>query len=117
ISDWKLKDAYGFANIFAENTLEINRCDKPTGEMADTRLLWYELGSIDSSASREDRLEDMAEKLSDTDNGRFYRTIVNRIWAQLMGRGIVEPVDEMDPPPWSQDPLDWMAVNFVGNGF
>lgn len=117
ISDWKLKDAYGFANIFAENTLEINRCDKPTGEMADTRLLWYELGSIDSSASREDRLEDMAEKLTDTDNGRFYRTIVNRIWAQLMGRGIVEPVDEMDQPPWSQDLLDWMAVNFVGNGF
>lgn len=117
ISDWKLKDAYGFANIFADTTLEINRCDKPTGEMADTRLLWYELGAIDSSASREDRLEDMAEKLTDTDNGRMYRTMVNRIWAQLMGRGIVEPVDEMDQPPWSQDLLDWMAVNFVGNGF
>src|SRR5690606_35965100 len=41
----------------------------------------------------------------------------NRIWAQLMGRGIVEPVDEMDQPPWSQDLLDWMAVYFVGNGF
>ena len=117
ISDWKLKDAYGFANIFSETTMEINRCDKPTGEMADTRLLWKELGTIDSTVSRDDRLEDMAVKLTDKENGRLYRTIVNRIWAQLMGRGIVEPVDEMDQLPWSQDLLDWLAVNFVGNGF
>src|SRR5690625_6574424 len=47
----------------------------------------------------------------------MYRTIVNRIWAQLMGRGIIEPLDEMDELPWSQDLLDWLAVNFVGNGF
>ncbi|MBY5959591.1 DUF1549 domain-containing protein [Membranicola marinus] len=117
ISDWKLKDAYGFANIFSEVTMEINRCDKPTGEMAETRLLWKELGTIDSTASRENRLEEMATKLTDTNNGRLYRTMVNRIWAQLMGRGIVEPVDEMDQLPWSQDLLDWLAVNFVGNGF
>ena len=117
ISDWKLKDAYGFANIFAETTMEINRCDQPTGEMAETRLLWNELGTIDSAASREDRLEEMAVKLTNTNNGRFYRTMVNRIWAQLMGRGIVEPVDEMDQPPWSQDLLDWLAIHFVGNGF
>lgn len=117
ISDWKLKDAYGFANIFSETTMEINRCDKPTGELADTRLLWKELGSIDSAAAREDRLEEMAVKLTDTENGRLYRTMVNRIWAQLMGRGIIEPVDEMDQLPWSQDLLDWLAVNFVGNGF
>lgn len=117
ISDWKLKDAYGFANIFSETTMEINRCDKPTGEMADTRLLWKELGTIDSTASREERLKDLAEKLTDEENGRLYRTMVNRIWAQLMGRGIVEPVDEMDELPWSQDLLDWLAVSFVGNGF
>ncbi len=117
ISDWKLEDAYGFANVFSETTMEINRCDKPTGKMAPTRLLWKKLGSIDSTQSRADRLEDMATKLTDTNNGRLYRTMVNRIWAQLLGRGIVEPVDEMDQPPWSQDLLDWLAVNFVGNGF
>ena len=117
ISDWKLSDAYGFANIFSETTLEINRCDKPTGEMADTRLLWEELGTIDSAASREDRLEELSVKLTDTDNGRLYRTMVNRIWARLTGRGIVEPVDEMDQLPWSQDLLDWLAIHFVGNGF
>jgi hypothetical protein len=30
-----------------------------------------------------------------------------------MGRGIIEPVDVMDNEPWSQDLLDWMALNFV----
>jgi uncharacterized membrane protein/mono/diheme cytochrome c family protein len=34
ISDWKLDDAYAFANIFSDTTLEINRCDKPTGKVA-----------------------------------------------------------------------------------
>ena len=29
------------------------------------------------------------------DNGRFTRTIVNRLWQRLMGRGIVHPVDVM----------------------
>jgi hypothetical protein len=34
-----------------------------------------------------------------------------------MGRGIVAPVDEMDNTPWSQDLLDWMASDFVENGY
>ncbi|HET9278017.1 MAG TPA: DUF1553 domain-containing protein, partial [Flavitalea sp.] len=53
------------------------------------------------------------ENITKPENGRLYRTIVNRIWAQMMGRGLVEPVDLMDNEPWSQDLLDWMAFNFV----
>jgi hypothetical protein len=34
-----------------------------------------------------------------------------------MGRGIVEPVDVMDNEPWSQDLLDWLAYDFVQNGY
>jgi hypothetical protein len=52
ISDWKLSDAYAFANIFADSSLEINRCDKPTGKYTGTRMLWTTLGTIDSSATR-----------------------------------------------------------------
>src|SRR5690606_3578004 len=47
----------------------------------------------------------------------MYRTVVNRIWKQMMGRGIVEPVDEMDNEPWSQDLLDWLASDFTENGY
>lgn len=31
ISDWKLEEAYAFANIFADSTLEVSRCEQPTG--------------------------------------------------------------------------------------
>jgi mono/diheme cytochrome c family protein len=115
ISDWKLTDAYAFANIFADTSLEINRCDKPTGKFTGARMLWKELGAIDSSAKRAEKLAQLATNMVQASNGRFYRTIVNRIWAQLMGRGLIEPVDVMDNEAWSQDLLDWMAFNFQQN--
>ncbi|MCP9765573.1 DUF1549 domain-containing protein [Lacihabitans soyangensis] len=117
ISDWKLEDAYAFANIFAEERLEINRCDKPTGKFADTRLLWQNFGNIDSTASRAKKMEQMANLLVRPENGRIYRTVVNRIWKQMMGRGIVESPDEMDNEPWSQDLLDWLASDFVEKNY
>ncbi len=117
INDWKLDDAYAFANIFADTVLEINRCDKPTGKFAGRRILFPELGNIDSTAFTKDRLKQLAEYLTQPKDGRLYRTLVNRVWAQLMGRGIVEPVDAMDNEPWSQDLLDWLASDFVANGY
>ena len=115
ISDWKLEDAYAFANIFADTTLEINRCDKPTGKFTDARMLWKELGSIDNNASVSVKRAQLAGNLVKPQNGRLYRTLINRIWAQIMGRGFIEPLDVMDNEPWSQDMLDWMAFNFQQN--
>ena len=117
ISDWKLEEAYAFANIFADSTLAINRCDKPTGEMADTRILWEELGEMDSTSTRAEKLEQLSNYLVQPANGRLYRTVVNRIWKQMMGRGLVEPADEMDNIPWSQDLLDWLATDFEDEGY
>ena len=115
ISDWKLEDAYAFANIFADTTLEINRCDKPTGKYTDARMLWKELGSIDNKAKVSVKRTQLAENMIKPQNGRLYRTLVNRMWAQIMGRGFIEPVDMMYNEPWSQDMLDWMAFNFQQN--
>ncbi len=116
INEWKLEDAYAFADIFSDTSLEINRCDKPTGKYTHARILWPQLGSIDSSKNHIEKQKQLAEILVRPENGRIYRTIVNRIWAQLMGRGMVEPVDIMDNEPWSQDLLDWLAYNFTQQG-
>jgi uncharacterized membrane protein/mono/diheme cytochrome c family protein len=113
VSDWKLDDAYAFASIFADTTLEINRCEKPMGKYVDARMLWKQLGTIDSKAPSVEKRRQLAENLVKPEDGRLYRTIVNRIWAQMMGRGLVEPVDVMDNAPWNQDLLDWMAFNFT----
>ena len=115
VSDWKLEDAYAFANIFADTSLEINRCDKPSGKYTTARLLWSKLGTINSAASAAIKQEQLAKIITQPQNGRLYRTMVNRVWAQLMGRGLVEPVDVMDNEPWNQDLLDWLACNFVEN--
>jgi uncharacterized membrane protein/mono/diheme cytochrome c family protein len=115
VSDWKLDDSYGFANIFADTSLEIARCDKPTGKFTSAKMLWKELGTINSAASAAIKQQQLAEIMTKPEDGRLYRTVVNRIWAQLMGRGLVEPVDLMDNEPWNQDLLDWMAFNFVQN--
>ena len=117
INNWKLEDAYAFANIFSDTSLEINRCDKPTGKYTRPRMLWEQLGSIDSNVKHTEKQKQLAAIITRPENGRIYRTIVNRIWAQMMGRGIVEPVDIMDNVPWSQDLLDWMASDFVKKNY
>jgi hypothetical protein len=117
VDRWKLDEAYGLAAIYAESPLEIARCDKPTGRMAKAGWIFPELGEVDANAPKPERLKQLAGLMTHPDNGRFTRTIVNRLWQRLMGRGIVHPVDAMDTEPWSEDLLDHMAVRFVEDGY
>jgi hypothetical protein len=117
IDTWKLDDAYSLAAVVADQPLEINRCDKPTGRTARPRFLWPELGGIDASQPRDKRLEQLARLVTSPDNGRFARTIVNRLWQRLFGRGIVHPVDVMANRPWSEDLLDYLAGYLVDQGY
>jgi hypothetical protein len=116
VNAWKLTDAYALAAVFSEKPLEIHRCDKPTGQMSSVGFIYPQLGKIDAGASREVRLKQLADLVVKADNGRFARTIVNRLWAQMMGRGLIEPLDDMDQLSWSQDLLDWLAGDFVAHG-
>ncbi len=113
IDSWKLDDAYALAAVISDRPLEIHRCDKGTGEFAKARFLWPELGGIDGKAPKAKRLDEFAKLVTHPDNGRFQRTIVNRLWQRLMGRGIVHPVDIMANKPWSEDVLDYLANYLV----
>ncbi|MFP6737400.1 MAG: DUF1553 domain-containing protein [Planctomycetota bacterium] len=117
VNHWKLKDSYAFASVFASGPLQLHRCDKPNGETSKMAFLYPELGEIDAKASRNERLKQLADLLVLPENGRLSRTIVNRLWAVAFGRGIVEPLDNMDMEPWSQDLLDWLASDLVKNGY
>ncbi len=112
VSNLTLDQAYGFASIFAEQPLELNRCDKPIGKIAKVNFLYPELGSVDGETLK-DRLLKLSEVMTNKDNGRLYRTITNRIWERLMGRGVIEPLDEMDNTPWNAEVLDWLAADFI----
>ena len=117
IDRWTLEEAYNLASIFADKPLELTRCDKPTGKMSTAKWIFPELGEIDPKAPKAERLKQLAGLMTHPENGRFTRTIVNRIWARLMGRGIVHPVDAMDTKPWNEDLLDYLAVRFAQDGY
>ena len=52
-------------------------------------------------------------------NPLLARAFVNRLWAALLGRGIVHPVDEMTArnPPSHPELLDWLARDFAANHY
>ncbi len=114
---WKLDEAYGLAAIYAEQPLQIHRCDKPVGRTATASWLFPELGQVDPAAPRAKRLNQLATLLTHPENGRFSRTLVNRLWHRLMGHGIVHPLDAMQTEPWNADLLDWLAWDFQKNGY
>ncbi|PQO28822.1 DUF1549 domain-containing protein [Blastopirellula marina] len=117
IDRWKLKDSFGLAAVYAQRPLEIHRCDKPIGENAQAAWLFPELGQIDANASQPERLKQLANLMTHRENGRFTRTIVNRLWHRMMGYGIVHPTDAMQSPPWNADLLDFLAEDLVDHNY
>ena len=117
INRWKLADTYALAAVIADRPLELHRCDKPTGELAKAGFLFPEIGDVDADAPRSERLRQFAKLMTSPENGRLSRTIVNRLWQRLMGRGLVEPVDDMEQPPWSRDLLDFLAADLADRGY
>ncbi|MCA9073011.1 MAG: DUF1549 domain-containing protein, partial [Planctomycetaceae bacterium] len=117
IDRWTLEETYGLAQVYATEQLELHRCDKPTGQQAKAAWLFPELGQVQADAAQPERLKQLAGLLTHPDNGRFTRTIVNRLWHQLMGRGIVHPVDAMHTQPWSEDLLDYLAIHLADNNY
>jgi hypothetical protein len=62
---------------------------------------------------------ELAEKITAPENRYFARNFVNRVWAELLGRGIVEPVDDFSEfnGPSHPETLDYLADEFVAHGY
>jgi hypothetical protein len=61
----------------------------------------------------------LAEWVTSPKNPLFARATVNRMWWQLFGRGLVNPVDSLDPenPPTHPELLDGLAGELVASNF
>jgi hypothetical protein len=70
-------------------------------------------------APGEDRRARFADWLTSPSNPYFARAAVNRVWKELMGRGLVDPADDFRAtnPPSHPELLDRLASEFVGHGF
>jgi len=117
INDLTLADAYGLAGIYADGPLEMVHCDKPTGQKAELKFLYPELGALDPKADKPARLKWLADIVTQRQDGRLTRTMVNRLWQRFMGRGLIEPVDDMEKAAWDPDLLDWLAEDFTAHDY
>jgi len=71
-------------------------------------------GSAPPIAEGQDPRQALADWVTSDDNPYFARVLVNRVWADLMGRGIVEPIDDLRAtnPPTNEPLLAALADDF-----
>jgi hypothetical protein len=88
-----------------------------TGEALTARPLFGSAAVSDNADA--DPREALAAWMTAPDNPYFARVAVNRVWSDLMGRGIVEPVDDLRAtnPPSNGPLLDALADDFRRHGF
>lgn len=66
-----------------------------------------------------ERFAELAKWLTAKDHPLFAKVQVNRVWAHLMGKGLVDPVDDfrLTNPPSIPVLMDALAQRFVDDGF
>lgn len=130
---WKQEEFWGYAAFFARlrrpsqeggvpQTASI--VDLPTGEVqipGTSKVVApaFPDGQKPHLDETGTRREQLAIWMASRDNPYLARAAVNRAWAQLFGRGLVEPVDDIGPhnPPSHPELMDELTDYFVACGF
>jgi hypothetical protein len=62
---------------------------------------------------------ELARMITHPRNPYFARAFVNRMWAEVVGRGFVEPIDDFtdDNKPSHPQTLDYLSEEFVASGY
>jgi len=77
------------------------------------------LGELETITLEDDPRESLMRWLREPNNPYFSKAIVNRIWANHFGIGIVNPTDDMNlgNPPSNGPLLDYLAGEFIRSGY
>ena len=89
-----------------------------TNKAVDAEYLIASAG-LPPAADFQDRREALAAWLTSAKNPFFAKAIVNRVWSYFLGRGIIEPVDDIrgSNPPINPALLDALEQDFIASGF
>lgn len=126
---WSQTDYYGMSAFFQQ----VSRKGTPRGEIMTStgdpetkhprtgkRVYAHPLGSEMPAKSIDgDRRQVLADWMTSPQNPWFARNFANRIWAHFMGRGLVEPVDDIREtnPPTNPELLDALAARLIESGY
>ncbi|MGH9452274.1 MAG: DUF1549 domain-containing protein [Terriglobia bacterium] len=140
LAKWTQKDYYGMADLFARVQLKMGQpggsrpgigpifrdvtvYSGPTGQYTDDRFTHpLPPKPLGAKALPLDTKEDLrayfAAWLTSPVNPFFARAIVNRVWKNFLGEGLVEPVDDMRAtnPPTNEALLNAMVKDFIAHG-
>jgi uncharacterized protein DUF1549/uncharacterized protein DUF1553 len=121
---WGMDDYYAFAGWFAQTAFEGSRVvlrNRGEVEHPQTRkpMVPRLLGAVSAVELPSDRRETLAAWAVHADNPFFARAWVNRVWKHLMGRGLVEPVDDLraSNPASMPELLNALAADLVRHDF
>lgn len=124
---WTMNDYYGFAAFFArvgrkpgEDPRESIVFDRSEGEIKHPvggrvmapKFLGGQLPAIEEGQSRR---EVLATWIASPENPFFARNLANIVWAHFMGRGIIEPVDDVrvSNPASNPELLEALGTRFT----
>ncbi|MFO0901785.1 MAG: DUF1553 domain-containing protein [Pirellulales bacterium] len=126
---WSQNDYFGMTAFFAQ----LRRDKSPRGESlaavgdpatnhprTGKRVTAHALGIPEPEKDPVgDRRVVLAEWLTSPENPWFARNLANRVWARMLGRGLVEPVDDFREtnPPSNRALLDALARDLVDQRF
>lgn len=131
LEKWTQDQYWGMANLFSRVSLkngeragEVIVFEQPSGDVLHPRrgvamppspLNGKPLPLDDSR----DRRAYFADWLTAKENPYFAKAIVNRVWRNFMGRGLVEAEDDLREtnPPSNRELLDYLAIDFVANKY
>lgn len=87
-----------------------------SGEVLPAKPLF---GTASEVAEGSDPRIALAKWVTSKENPYFAQTMANRIWADLMGRGLVEPVDDLRATNPASNPalLEALGAEFVASGY
>ena len=128
---WSQNDYYGLAGFFsrlgrkglgepppyyASRTRTTGEINPATMKPIEPKLLD---GDVLKIAPEDDPRHKLVDWMAQPDNPFFAKALANRMWGHLMGRGLVDPVDDMREtnPPSNPELLDALAKDFTKHKF
>jgi hypothetical protein len=127
---WATADYYGMTAYFSgvsvkplggDEAVSVDGAPSAKNPRTGEEIFAHPLGEPAPASAAEpgDRRAALADWMTRPDNPFFARNLANRVWAHFLGRGLVEPVDDVRAanPPSNPELLDALAKCVIDNKY